>query len=393
MPVPLAVLLFGMCFVFWSWLLKGRIAFAWPPFDVRDLLLIGYVSALGLGLPLSGGIQPKNVNHFLAYTGVVCVYYFFVKLLFAAEGTWVRSELRLRKTLVASVMLVAGYAVLEFVDANTAGIGVRSLVRFPTEAQTYKPLFLGFVRARGFMAESGFLALYLNLLAPMSLVFLWRAAGWLASLSFLALVGAALGVTFSVAGVVFLGVGIVVAVIVYLYDRRIVLTRVRTVVALTLASAALGIVAVATPVQVWTPVIAKLTLASESSSGPRLAAWRDALNSAAEHPVFGTGIGSTAVETGRGVISFYLTTLKEAGIPALVFVLLFLSLVFRTILVLPRSAPYKYAYVASFVAAICHYAVVSDIWYPWLWFLCAFVSAEQRLASVVRARGGADPAL
>src|SRR5207244_11262844 len=58
--------------------------------------------------------------------------------------------------------------------------------------------------------------------------------------------------------------------------------------------------------------------------------------------------------------------LKEAGLPSLLLIVAFLCAVFHEILVLPRRDPYKYAYAASFVAAACHYAVISDIWYPWL---------------------------
>jgi hypothetical protein len=52
--------------------------------------------------------------------------------------------------------------------------------------------------------------------------------------------------------------------------------------------------------------------------------------------------------------------------------------VFRQILALPRDDAYKYAYGASFVAVACHYAVVSDVWYPWLWLLCVFIVARSR---------------
>ena len=98
---------------------------------------------------------------------------------------------------------------------------------------------------------------------------------------------------------------------------------------------------------------------------------------------------------GEGVISFYLTMLKEAGVPGLALVVAFLLAVFRRILALPRADAYKYVYGASFVAVVCHYAVISDFWYPWLWLLCVFIvthsprRATQPLAThaAVRAAG------
>ena len=70
----------------------------------------------------------------------------------------------------------------------------------------------------------------------------------------------------------------------------------------------------------------------------------------------------------------------------------FFLAVFRQIWALPRRNPYKYAYGASFVAAVCHYAVVSDIWYPWLWFLCTLVAGEWQLIHS-RADPEAEPTL
>jgi hypothetical protein len=71
--------------------------------------------------------------------------------------------------------------------------------------------------------------------------------------------------------------------------------------------------------------------------------------------------------------------LKEAGLPSLMLIIAFLAAVFREILLLPRWDAYKYAYAASFTAAVCHYAIVSDIWYPWFWLLCIFVIGQRRV--------------
>jgi len=99
----------------------------------------------------------------------------------------------------------------------------------------------------------------------------------------------------------------------------------------------------------------------------------------ARHPFLGTGIGSTsATSGGGGVISFYLTMMKEGGIFALLLILAFFAFVFREIARLPRRDPYKYAYAASFVAAVCHYGIISDIWYPWFWLLSVFIVAQHR---------------
>src|SRR6185295_5122331 len=105
----------------------------------------------------------------------------------------------IRTALAASVALVSVYALVEFVDRNFLRLGLTSLVLFPEEQRSYDALFLVFIRARGFMVESGFLALFLNIAAPMSVLHVRHTLGRAAALAFALIVAGALAVTFSVA--------------------------------------------------------------------------------------------------------------------------------------------------------------------------------------------------
>ena len=105
-PLPLTVLLIGLAVTVWvSFLRPIRLDRAF--FRTFDLLLLCYVLWLGVSLLFSGRIEGKNINHFVAYTTVVALYYFFVKFLFAADRTFERYEARLRRALAVSVLLVA----------------------------------------------------------------------------------------------------------------------------------------------------------------------------------------------------------------------------------------------------------------------------------------------
>src|SRR5207253_1173199 len=294
------LLLGGVVAAGWAALLAPRIRLERGFFRPFDLLLVAYVLELGVSLLFSGSIDVKNINHLVAYTTVVALYYFFVKFLFAAAGTWAHYESRVRTVLVCSVLLVSVYTMLEFIDTNLTPLGVTALVRSRDELATYRPLFLVFVPLR------------------------WT----------------------------------------------IVLGCVAVLV---------GTVAVRVPGDVWRDIGAKLTLTDPGSGWERVRNWSAAAPLAAEHPFLGTGIGSTSAETGTGVVSLYLTMLKEAGLPSLLLIVAFLCAVFHETWALPRRDPYKYAYAASFVAAACHYAVISDIWYPWLWLLCSFAIAQRRV--------------
>lgn len=362
--------------VAWALLLRPRVRLATGAFGPADLLLVAFVLSLGLTLLASTHVARKNVNHFVAYCVVIGAYYFFVKFLFTVEDSYAHYGARVRSAVAASVLLVSAYAVVEFLDANFFQAGLTSLVRFPDEQQSYRATFLVFTRARGFMVESGFLALFLNAMAPMSFVHLRLTRGLHVATAFGLVTLAAFVATFSVAGLTFLALGVLAAVLMFVYDRAVVLVPLRSTTLLGLGAVAALLLAVALPGQVWTPIVAKLTLSDLSSGSTRLDLWTDAVSVALEHPFVGTGIGSTSRDTGAGVISFYLTILKEAGVVTAVLIVFFLGSVCRRIVLLPATHPYKYAFALSFVAAVGHYAVMSDIWYPWLWFLCAVVAWE-----------------
>jgi len=386
-PIPLAVLLGSSILVGGSLFLKPRVRFTSGCFRLADLLLVAFVFTLGLSLLLSGEVEPTNIHHFLAYGVVVGVYYFFVKFLFAADDTYVTYASRIRTALALSVGLVSAYALLEFVDRNFVPLGVTRFVTFPGDEEPYIPIFLVFVRARGFMGESGLLALFLNVLGPISLVYVRDRWGRLAAAAFLVLTGGAFCVTLSAGGLVFLAVGLAAAVFMYVADRAFLFVPVRALLIVVSVLALMATALVTSPAEWLIPVTSKLALTDLSSGQERVQAWREALSVAAEHPLLGTGVGSTSVERGSGVISFYLTMLKEAGTVSLALILVFFALIFRRIMMLPSWNRFKYAYAVSFVAALCHYAIISDIWYPWLWLLCVFVTTEPHHAPVAELTG------
>ena len=169
------------------------------------------------------------------------------------------------------------------------------------------------MRARGFEGESAFLALYLNIFAPSSFVWVRARHGRLAALAFLACAAGAFAVTFSAAGATGLVIGLCAGILLYVTDHGFAGLPLRNVaLAVAVATLAIGAAAKA-PEQVRLALWNKVTFAGGSSANKRLAAWKEAFPVAEESPFLGTGVGSTSQETGEGVISFYLTMLKEAG--------------------------------------------------------------------------------
>jgi O-antigen ligase len=376
-PLPLAVLLVGgvALLVSLPFGLASRIRAGY--FGSADLLLVGFSALVGLRVVFAGGARSKNLTHALAYTAVILIYSLFVKFLFAVDGAGIVYRQRIRGALALSTLVVSCYALAEFIDVNWLHAGFTRMVPFPLDTKPYDPRFFIFTRARGFEGESAFLALFLNIFLPLSYVWVRSRLGRLAAVVFLACGACAFAVTFSAAGLVGLVLGLCTALGLYLSDHAFATLPLRGVV----MASALAVLAIAgafsAPPQVREAVWAKVTFAAgPTSAGKRLAAWKEAIPVAADNPFLGIGVGSTSEATGEGVVSFYLTMLKEAGIPALILIVSYLLLALAGVVRLSTRSPYKYAYAIAMVSAILQYAAISDIWFPWLWLLCILIADE-----------------
>jgi hypothetical protein len=348
-------------------------------FTLSDLLLVPFLTVLGLSVLAAPHVGVKNGSHLVAYTTVIGVYYFGIKLLCTVEATYARHRYAVHLALAYTVLFAAAFSIFEFLDVNFLRTGISTSIPFPGDVGPYRADFLVFSRARGFSAESGFHALFLNTLGPIGAVTVWRSFGRFAATMFSVIVLLGLAATFSVAGTAFLVVGVVVSLGAYVLDRSAIFVPGRAVLALALV--ALGVVglAVTLPSEVWTPVLAKLRLQDSSSGTFRAGVWSAAVMEGMARPILGYGLGSSSEATGTGVLSLFLTLATEAGLVAMVLFLLFVLSVWVTLVRFPPTASAKYAYVLSFVAATLHYAVISDIWYPWYWLLVILIQCDGQL--------------
>ncbi len=373
LPLPLLWMLASVPVVVWGLVIAGPTARAPGLVTSADAVLFALVLALLAGEVLAPRFQQKNFNHILAFATTCGLFFAYVKLLLVLGSEPERLASRLRAGVAVSVALVAAYACFEFLDVNLLHTGIVAYVRISAGGPDFRPVFLDWVRVRGFENEPGLLALFLNVVAPFSLVHVWRRFGRSAALALLAPVAVAWTATFSVGGMVSLAVGVAAAGAVALRNRL-------TVRRLGLA---LAVVALAVTVGVTVPrtyvgrIVGKITLSDVSSGQERAERWRQAIAEFPERPVLGEGLGATSAERGTGVISLYLLLLKEGGVVGLGLFVGFLAVVFARVLRMPDGHPYRYPYLIGLVAGAAHYALLSDFWYPWLWTLCALILADR----------------
>ena len=328
-------------------------------------------------------LTEKNLNHAAGLTIIIFFYYFVLSVLLSVVSTRL-----IEKHLYISFCLFAGYGILQFVDVNWLGFNFDQYVWFPDDVVPgYGSVIGEYLRSRSLLLEPGHFAWYLNTIGLLLFASGWRSFS-AAKRRFLFFVYAiALTLTFSAGGIFFLIASVILSVILILtyllitqrtpefgvYSRRVF--RNILIILVPLVSAYLILADLRAVVS--DDILVKLQL--ESSSGTdRMDRWLKALEAFSVNPLFGIGLGSTsALEEGRGVISFYLTVLAETGIFAFLFcVLFFLATIGYGLKIRSFDLTSMGLLLSSLLASLGHFAIATNFESAWVWFLLAFVTVK-----------------
>ncbi len=325
-------------------------------------------------------IDDYSLPHISSYFVTIACYYLFFRLIISAAKVRIASMIT---ALAIGVVAVSIVGIYEFIVRNVSSDwGVLDLPGRASGREDYVAAYLGVFRSRSFMAESGLMALYLELIAPIVIFSLAERRKWgvAAVLSVLTMLG--LFATVSVAALISLGFGLLVAILVFVYVKP---ERIKFVLAATLVFFLIGLWAAENQVVdggAVSSVASKVTLkGGDASSRDRLERWSKALKQSYDSPLIGYGAGSFKAmkfEIEGGVVSFWLQVMFEGGAVALMALLSGYTLIFRRALLLPFSR--KYGYIISLSAGFVHYAVISDYWKPWVWLVLAMVVYDSSLA-------------
>jgi hypothetical protein len=373
LPLPMDVLLVFLPVYFIRVLSTRRLHR--PVTTAFDFLVILLVASIYLSTAIHvQGMEQTQFNHLMSYLAVVGFYYFGAKLLLHQSQF---SYDEVMGWLTVSVLIAAGFGLVEFAGKNFLGFDVDAWVPRPEGVGYLSTFDMVVVRSRSFMSESANFASFLDMLTPALVVHWWGKGRRLRCLLILAVVVPALVTTFSVASVIAISAGACAASLLFVPS---VLASGRGLRGILPMSALAGVVAsgigvlIAHRDSLWAGVVvAKVLLAEPGSAGDRLSRWHGALEMIGQHPVIGTGAGSflDASRVGKGIVSWPLQVMTEGGMVAgAILVSLFLLVLWRAVRI-PDAR--RYAYVMGTMALAVHYSVTSDYWMPWIWFLVLLV--------------------
>ena len=123
-------------------------------------------------------------------------------------------------------------------------------------------------------------------------------------------------------------------------------------------------------------VLNKLLFA-DVGEGSRAQRWDTAIELFKASPYVGGGPGVAVIQNGTGSTSLYLEVLAETGVFGISLLILILTISISRLIALKSSI--KWVYLFSLVVALCHYAAISDYWYPWLWLILALINYQKEL--------------
>lgn len=333
------------------------------------------------GLLYSQGSISTAVNHATAYIIVIIFYHITISISMANSEL---EEKDIFSYLSKGILLVVFIILIEFISKNFFSFNLDSVIYRATVKEYMHTYNFGgsfFYRARGTMEESGPAAMYLLMFIPFSLYFFKdhvrskKKAFFYTSLGLVALL-----FTFSAIGFIELFVALFVCIFIYLFfDKRI--HRELTKFKITAIIASHFIIALSVLVLFLTKpwegnffdnILKKATFSNEIvSSQSRLARWDIAFDLIQQKPLLGWGPGYMSSVFGTGSTSLYLDTAISYGLLGLVLLLLVFGIYLVRIFRINRNK--RYFFLFSFIVALMHYAVISAIWFPWVWTLFALI--------------------
>lgn len=314
----------------------------------------------------------KCLNHYLMWSFSFFAFYYVFRVLLlyllASEGKRILATTF--KILSLSVFISSLFAIIEFVLVNFGGLTLDYIIPRGT-VEDYAPLAFNFIRARSFMEESGQFALFLEIFAPITIVWIFTNTKCkVIRYLYLFVIIISLLLSFSSFGLIALFMSVLIYLYYYIFSsvslnvllKKLFLTCI----------ICLFIVLIFFPILDMGYQVVMTKLDTDNSS------FNDRSDRiiGLEHFLSGVnlivGYGAAAFSTLKtpSFISLYVGILMSTGILGIVLFLSFLLNSFRRILRI-KDKRVRWGFVAAFVTSTIHFCFVDLIYVPWYWTMLA----------------------
>lgn len=315
-------------------------------------------------------------NHVISYVSSVLVFFVFPSLFLMSIKTGLSAN-NLLRVVTNMTVITSMYSVAQFFMNNFAGINLDDFLIWGTEDVSNTMALGNFYRAKGFFAEPGHFAFFLEIMLPLNMWYLFSSSQRfsLKNIFYLLLLVTAFTLTMSAAGWAFLLFGLICAILTNLLTviragRRFWLMI--TLVSLLMLSL---IVCVNSYVPLYEMIIGNtLDKLDSGSAADRLSRWDAFIRVISQmnllDMVFGYGpnaMVNLGYPSGLTIILLYPLLYVELGLIGIVlFVSIFVFVFFKSIRI---NESLRFFAQMSLFSSLGHYSMISNYWYPYLWFL------------------------
>lgn len=360
---------------------------ALPPgfmgFDVVIIFL--FLLTVVFSFLINGWGNSKSLNHTVAYLSSFLLFYVAIKFtLFNARD----KNLVLKRTLqfiTYTTIISAIFGNIEFISANVFHVNLNDYIPRPTEDEAwYDATVLGiFFRARGFAPESGHFAFMMELFSPLTVYYLYFShhCKWRKFLKALIVVVIVFSFVFAVSTASFVILPLALLVASLIYSKSIFLYIKKKPAKFIISTAAVSAIVFLFNyfLSIYALIILSITNKMDSFSLYDRQERIDFFNDKFTHLPFinnliGTGPAGYNIlgfDESKAILSLYYSITFELGFFGLLLLLFFfLYIIFQTLRI--RTSIGFFLLVSVF-SGVMHYYFISNFWYPWFWFIAAFV--------------------
>jgi O-antigen ligase len=335
------------------------------------LLMMIVAGLIGMSLVIEY-TGTKNLNHVAALSMTILFFYIVVRSLIAKL-----SFEKINSVLVLSLLMVSIFVIIEFIATNYFGVNFLKIIPY-TRNDLSEALTIGnLARPRGFAEEAGHMAMFYELVLPLSVIY-FRNKSTIVTSCYYLLIFTSFILLFSSAAIVSLILATFTILFLNFYKKQYLFALVILLMIILIFFSSNF-----TQFYLEGTIFKKLQIFLSSSQQTDISVitrserYSQAFIYFISSPFVGIGWGTVSqlavssriyagVVSPGGFISLYAEILVASGVIGLTMFVLFL---FRKIIRLMHSRdPASNMLLISILSLLLHYGFVSNYWFPMLWF-------------------------
>lgn len=363
--LPIVLSLITSLFFLVSFIQRKKIKFDF--FFVEDIFLFFFLITVYISF-LLGYLEIRSLNHTLAYTISILLFFFTTKLIISNTDVSIKD---ISKTACNSFYIVSLIIILDSLLKNIYDIELRSMFVEPDGKVANMNYYIrsGFYSVAGVAEEPGNMAFYLNIFFSFA-AFYYKSINKNLILLIVILIICQLMMLSSS--------GIANAIIALFLISFFSIFKNPKLILSIFFFGLLSVIYITffsnDRFKSNFNIIFNKVLFSESkhsSSQARINQWSRGLDNFFKHPIFGNGPGFGVNEDQEGYLSVYLTILSDIGIIGFLLFALFLTIIFLKAYKIPKD--FSKIVLFGIITSYLHIFVISDFYQPSFWILLIFV--------------------